>query len=242
MRWSLSQVTLEYPIKIGLSKLRPMSKAPPQHPDIGQRITEAMKAQGLKLKDVAKEFGKTAQAVHNWKMGINLPKHPQFVQLAELLKVNVVWLTTGKGPREPDALSDAVVIVKPRGRLVPRLTVEDVENKRFQRFPEDAETVLTHFPCGVRSFEFPINDQSNAPEFLIGDAVIIDPDLRPAPGDMVLALVDSKSVFRKFVEKSGSEVELRPLNADWGTATVDLASGAELIGTMSEHAKPRRRN
>lgn len=216
-----------------------MTKAP-AHPEIGRRITEAMDALSLKLKDVAPVFGKTLQAVHNWKMGKNLPSPPEYLQLADLLKVNVVWLTTGMGPREPDALRDAVVIVKPRGRLVPRLTVEDVENKRFQMFPADRESVLTHFPCGPRSFEFPILDQSNSPDFMIGDTVIIDPDQLAAPGDMVLALVDGKSVFRKFIDKGGSQVELRPLNPDWGSATVALGEGSEIVGTMSEHAKPRR--
>ena len=235
-----SQVTLEFEIKIGLSKLPAMAKEI-AHPDIGRRIETLRKERGLTLRELAAPFGKTPQTAANWKDGRNLPSPPEYLQLAEMLGVNVVWLTSGKGAREPEALRDAVVIQKPRGRLVPRLALKDVEDKRTSITSQDHAKVLTHFECGPKSFEFLIEDASNAPDFTIGDSIIIDPDQSHVPGDMVLALVGTQAVFRKLVSKGGNKVELRPLNGDWSPEIVELGRDAEIVGTMSEHARPRRR-
>ena len=211
------------------------------HPEIGRRIADAMKDRGLSLKELAEPFGKTAQTAHNWKDGKHLPNPPEFLQLAELLKVNVVWLTTGKGPKDPEGLRDAIVIQNARGRLVPRLSLEDVSRRPFRLADhEHGEKVLTHFACGPLAFEIKVTDTSNAPEYLVGDSVIVDPDLRPEPGDMVLALVGTRAVFRKMVSRGGDAVELRPLNPDWHPDTIEIGKSGEIIGTMSEHAKPRR--
>jgi SOS-response transcriptional repressor LexA len=85
------------------------------------------------------------------------------------------------------------------------------------------------------------------PDFLEGDRVIIDPDIRPHSGDFVAAR-DSKggATFKKYrlrgVDPHGREVfELIPLNTDEFDSVRSDLEPLEIIGTMVEHRRYRRR-
>lgn len=60
------------------------------------------------------------------------------------------------------------------------------------------------------------------------------------PGDMVLATVGEprRAMFAKYTLNDC--IELVPLNADWPRKRLMTQADGELIGVMTEHAKPRR--
>lgn len=105
---------------------------------------------------------------------------------------------------------------------------------------------------GTASFCVVIEDDSmrNAsPESVQrGDKVVIDPEITPRPGDLVVATGRDLpgTVFRKYRERGTSAtnqplIELVPLNADYSASVVTLGDAARIVGVMVEHRRARRR-
>lgn len=78
-----------------------------------------------------------------------------------------------------------------------------------------------------------------SPEFRQGDCVLIDPQVKPQPGDCVAAkYAEQQTMFRKYrlrgIDGSGEEVfELVPLNEDHPIMRSD-AHALSVIGTLLE--------
>jgi len=86
------------------------------------------------------------------------------------------------------------------------------------------------------------------PEFHEGDKIVIDPEVAPQPGDLVIAKLDGddEATFKKYrprgVDSTGAPViELVPLNDDWPTLTITADKPGRIMGTMVEHRRYRRR-
>lgn len=96
------------------------------------------------------------------------------------------------------------------------------------------------------TFGLEIEGDSMLPEFKEGDRVIIDPELIPGPGDFVAVRnTREEATFKKYrprgIDANGNVVfEIVPLNPDYPTMRSDV-DHLEVIGTMIEHRKKRRR-
>jgi len=94
------------------------------------------------------------------------------------------------------------------------------------------------------TFALRIVGNSMEPEFKEGDIVIIDPDVKPSPGDYVVARNDEEeATFKKYRPRgiiNGQEIfELVPLNEDYAAMRSDQQP-IQIIGTMMEHTRYRR--
>lgn len=101
--------------------------------------------------------------------------------------------------------------------------------------------------CSRLTFGLVIEGNSMAPEFAPGDLVIIDPEIRPVPGDYVVAKLDAeeRATFKKFrhrgTDANGAEqFDLVPLNEDWPTIEVRASNPGYVVGVMVEHRRKRR--
>lgn len=109
-----------------------------------------------------------------------------------------------------------------------------------------SEYLLTDLDLSNYAFALEIEGNSMLPEFNEGDRVIIDPDVRPLPGDFVAAKNGSnEATFKKYrprgIGANGQEVfELVPLNEDYPSIRSEVTP-VVIIGTMVEHRKYRRR-
>lgn len=198
----------------------------------GKRLRRARKDARLTGPELAKRLDVSAQTVSEWERGLYLPAADRLAAIARLVGVKVDWLLTGQDGPILGALSGT-------GRLVPKVAAQELPgyDPRDNRLTTIArEQVLSHFPCGPHAFQITIGDNANSDTFSVGDSVIIDPDRKPVPGSMVLAVVDGAPLFRRYRPR-GSSVELVPLNADWETTTATLENGNRLLGTMTEHAR-----
>lgn len=108
--------------------------------------------------------------------------------------------------------------------------------------------IHTDMDVSPYTFALQIEGRSMLPEFVEGDRVIIDPDVRPQSGDYVVAR-DRKggATFKKYrlrgMDDKGREVfELIPLNMDEFDTMRSDVEPLEIIGTMVEHRKYRRRS
>lgn len=104
--------------------------------------------------------------------------------------------------------------------------------------------LLTDGHYSNKVFALKIMDDSMAPRFIAGDAILIDPDVKPCPNDFVVAEQAGTSCFRQYKDrgqKNGSTTfELMPANDGYPTLRPeDIA--ISIIGTMVEHRQYRRR-
>lgn len=106
--------------------------------------------------------------------------------------------------------------------------------------------LLTDQDLGPHAFALTIQGDSMTPDFREGDIVIIDPDVRPSPGDFVVARNGrDEATFKKYRPRGINErgelvVELVPLNEDYPSLRSDCTP-LQIIGTMMEHRRYRRR-
>ena len=77
---------------------------------IGERISTLRKEQKLSQGQLAKALDVTRQAVSKWENNLSAPDSLKLIQLSELLKTDVEYLTTGNHP-EPAAPAPVVVNV-----------------------------------------------------------------------------------------------------------------------------------
>lgn len=113
----------------------------------------------------------------------------------------------------------------------------------------DYVLVEEEFPDGT--FATKIEGRSMEPDFVEGDIIVIDPSLRPLPGDFVLAQRQSPCsdgaewTFKKYrprgINEAGLEVyELTPLNPDFPVLRSDREQCC-ILGVMVEHRRQYRR-
>lgn len=109
-----------------------------------------------------------------------------------------------------------------------------------------SEELVTELELGQYAFGLIVQGDSMAPEFKEGDRILIDPDVQPQPGDLVVARTNHGEVtFKKYrprsINERGDDVfELVPLNEDYATIRSDQVP-CTIVGTLVEHRRYRRR-
>jgi SOS-response transcriptional repressor LexA len=104
--------------------------------------------------------------------------------------------------------------------------------------------LLTQTDLGPLAFALSVRGASMEPDFREGDTIIIDPDVKPAPGDFVVARNhDGEATFKKYRPRGINErgelvIELIPLNDDFPSLRSDCTP-IQIIGTMMEHRRYR---
>ena len=105
--------------------------------------------------------------------------------------------------------------------------------------------VLTQTSLGPHAFALTVRGNSMEPDFKEGDTIIIDPDVKPTPGDFVVAKnSEDEATFKKYrprgLNEQGDQViELVPLNEDYPPLRSDRTP-FHIIGTMMEHRRYRK--
>jgi transcriptional regulator with XRE-family HTH domain len=203
------------------------------------RVKSARKAARLSQEAVGRLVGVSGQAVYSWEIGRTKPEADHLAALAKLLGVSASYLLTGG---TPELTLGQMQPSSPSGRVVPRFAPVDAVNDARERV---IAQIHTHFPCGPRSYVVALWDDSNAPEYMAGDQVVLDPDLSVTPGDMVLASRGPKRLpfFGRYVRRfeNGQTIELvEHLNPLWGSISLTTDDTTRVHAVMTEHARRRR--
>lgn len=210
----------------------------PRNPDLiemGQRIRAAR----LKMRWSQTDLGKrmrpevTPQSVSQWESGRTRVSVKELRRIAALTNTNVDELVSGQGDSRDNGrgLRRLHEDEPEVGRRVPLIEMDaaaDPSRSRVWRF--------TYYDCGPEAFAVTIKDQSDAPEYLPGDIVVIDPGTPTHPGSMVLAQAsaDGPIVFRRLRETPEGQT-LIPLNTDWAPSVI--SDDGRIFGRMTEHAR-----
>lgn len=215
-------------------------------PPLSDRIRYARKRADLSQRAVGEALGITPQAVNQWERGRTEPTDQmRLYELAKLTGVSPLWLLLGVGLPEPAAAATVdVQFGVAGGRQVPVIDPADAAKDLTEAIAVATTFAAAEFPCGNKAFRFVVWNRANAPEYRIGDAVIIDPDVPPEPTDMVLAALgaEARPVFGELrFERpaAGDAVRvIQPLNGAWPGE--QMSPSDRVIGVMTEHVRPRR--
>ena len=217
---------------------------------IGQRIRQGRAAAGLTQEALAGKCGVSRAAVAQWEGDITRPSLDHLQQAAETLGVWLSWLTSGDDA--PPSHQPQFAPAQPDRRRVP--VIDFVHAGKWDQVADPYEPgggmdfIGTDLALGLRAFALVIRGESMLPEFHEGDKIIIDPEIAPQPGDLVIAKLDGddEATFKKYrprgVDGAGAPViELVPLNDDWPTLIITADKPGRILGTMVEHRRYRRR-
>lgn len=218
--------------------------------DFSQRLAQASKNAGLdehgRGMAIARALGVTSKAVSKWFNSESVPRQDKMDALARFLRVDVIWLQHGRDDIESSIPPADIGTVK-----IPLLNYEQAnewaECQEIRRFDGELTYLLCDIKVSPDSFAVEIDGDSMTPQFRSGDRIIVDPGVRPLPGDFVMARSNflGKTVFKKYritgMGIHGHETfNLVPLNPDYPTLRSE-SDDLKIIGTMVEHRIPRRR-
>jgi transcriptional regulator with XRE-family HTH domain len=211
---------------------------------VGKRIATARKAAGLTLKELAKRTDLIISRISNWEQGTRSPALDEIIQLANVLNVVPAYLL---------GLSD---ITKPEQyfekKIIPILSTQ--EASQFETWTgeqrlnalEEMDCLIVDTPVSdiTSLFAIKMEDNSLSPEFSLGDAVIINTQLKPSPSQYVLVQLEQedKPLLRKYRVMNDSvkkqlTVEFVPLNPDWPTYAFTDIQRYRILGVCVEHRR-----
>lgn len=132
-------------------------------------------------------------------------------------------------------------------RLVPLISFVQAGSFKEAVLNAQDQFVATYaHDLGRYSFALEIVGDSMYPEFKPGDKIIVDPDVKPMPGDFVIAQNDDhEATFKKYkprgFDENGREYfELTPINDNY--AKLDSRfQNIQIIATVIDHIRKLRR-
>jgi len=222
---------------------------------IGARIRQARTALGLTQQGLADKLNVTVQSVSQWETGRTRPNYDRINLLEEVLGLQYGWLISGEGEMTLDPPKKHDGYEEFRNRLARELEWDEklahYGQMRLESVPYelgDGAILATH-NAERDLFALTIKDSANSPLFEIGDIVIGDTGTGVRPGDMVFVKLRKRDdvIFRQIKAFRREEndklfAELRPLNSDYETETINLTDDDDrVIGVMVEHRRFRRR-
>lgn len=233
---------------------RPARFPPMPNTTPGGRLRAAIDESGKSQRRIALAIGVSPQSITNAIRRDNVS--PALAQaVASETGHRWEWIYSGQEPARPTGDAHAVHTVSQAGRRVPLFSLSAIHAWPRKGEPTtmflyvDAELAST---LGEHAFCLSVDDDSmrddSVDSIAQGDKVVIDPAVKPHPGDLVVAIVPGQphALFRRYRERGHNaagalQVELVPLNPNYATVAATIgAGGATLCGVMVEHRRQRR--
>lgn len=181
-------------------------------------------------REFAAAVGVTRAAVQQWERpGGTAPKRSNQPAVARLLGISVGELVSqgadsGTGPETP-----------PRVALVSGVEAGEFTAADPYKPPTRLNTVPVLSPVGRHTYALRVHGDSmvgtSGESFPEGSIIIVEPELKPRPGDYVVARSrDNETTFKQLVKADG-EFFLRPLNPSCPTKPLGSAT---VIGVVRE--------
>lgn len=199
---------------------------------LAERIIEARTEAGLDPAELAHRVGVKPAAAYQWESGATKSLKAQTaIALAEVLGVNVQWLTTGRPPKAPSGVPELMFSRKPSATEPVSLREETVKyhHSAIKRVPVrgtasmglDGFWVDLEYPQGMGDgyFEHPTTDpdayvlrvkgDSMFPAIRSGWYVLVEPNGEIHQGEYVLVqLTDGRSTVKELLWHRNGEYSL----------------------------------
>lgn len=211
---------------------------------LGGRLRALRRERKLTQGQLGKAVGVSDVTVGYWERDLNTPGGKSLSKLASYLGVSEAYLLYGKEDESNvaaapvGALKVPVISYVQAGQWSPESDARNLEG--------NIDYVLSTGNFSSSTFALKIKGKSMEPEFVEGDLILVDPDLRPQPGDYVVAKNgEDEATFKKYrargVNQEGNEIfELVPLNDDFAIRSSDKEK-INIIGVLVEHRRLMRR-
>lgn len=215
----------------------------------GEIIRAAREKLGLGVTEFAERVGVDRQTVYDWQNNKSAPNRRRAPKVARVLGIPLSALSGDTTHANVAPLSKTA-----QGkRNVPLvewvdagLGAEVVSQQALASATEFVEVVST---VSDAAFALRVKGDSMEPDFHEGDVIVVDPARQPQPDQFVVAellpngtpeghgkVTFKQYVFRGYREGSPS-FDLRPLNPDYPTTTVNKNHPGRVLGVVVEHRR-----
>lgn len=210
----------------------------------GSRLLALRKERKLTQVQLGKLVGVSDVTIGYWEKDQNQPGGLSLTKLAKYFGVTENYLLTGK---EETSNVSSTVLGAMQVPVISWVQAGSWTNESEANTLEGTtEFILTTDLHSMGTFALKVKGKSMEPEFAEGDTIVVDPDLRPNPGDYVVAKNGStQATFKKYrsrgITENGEDVfELVPLNPDYATLKSALEP-ISIIGVVVEHRRKMRK-
>ncbi|AUU85065.1 LexA family protein [Leclercia sp. LSNIH1] len=211
---------------------------------LGTRLKELRKQRKLTQGQLGKALGVSDVTIGYWERDLNVPGGKSLTKLAQYLGVTEGFLLYGRedeanvGPAPVAAQQIPIISYVQAGAWSPECDARNLDGT--------VEYILTSEFHSYSTFALKVKGKSMEPDFVEGDVIIIDPELRPGPGDFVVAKNGGdEATFKKYrargISETGEEIfELVPLNEDYAIRN-SAKEKIHVVGVVVEHRRMMRR-
>ena len=214
---------------------------------VADRIRRRMDDLGIKQIDLINKKVASKGSISLWLSGGAVPSKERLVNLAKELLVTEAWLLTGEGDinsrfdNNIDIKSIASVTYAPVISWVQAGVWTSMENIELT----GNEEMLPLVPgAGKRSFYLIVKGISNAPFYVDGERICIDPDYcidDIQTGDMIVVKNGNEATFKALL-RSENRLFLKALNKDWQPNIMPVEDGCVFVGKYVGSFKPATRH
>lgn len=219
----------------------------------GFRLKTARKQAELTQQQFAHRLSERASrkikraAVAMWESNENAIPAEFLLLAAEILNKNPNWLLFGTKPEELPSI-EGLSPVLANAKNIPLLSYEQVESNNMEAsFHFGIDHALAAVISEV-SFALQVKDTSMLPVLNPGDIIIVDPETRPVPGEIIVVKANpsGKIILGKYrpCEANFNDTiptfEVAPINPEWPSIMIENELQGKIIGTLVEHRCRRR--
>lgn len=206
--------------------------------NLGQLIKQARERVGLSQAELARQLGVSRATVSGWEKDHYAPDRTKSLKLAQLLKLNVGQID----PRQLNAVSELDESIRPQ--KIPVAAWEDLHKPETQM--RNVPVIYGDVESTRDVVALAIRDDAMAPEFSIGDIILVDRSALPAPDDLVIAEVAGARVLRRYHlrgrdSQGATAFDLLATNPDYPTLSVNSQNPGKVMAVVFEHRKKLRR-
>lgn len=184
--------------------------------NLSERLKFTLKVLGITQTELAKKINVKPQIIQYLCTG-NAEKSKFTFDIAEALKIDVIWLATGKGT----APSNVMVLGKTE-KTIPIFTFEQIKKREIHGKGIEQHEISNYISIkediNANAFAFILNDKSMAPRFDLNTTIIIDPTIdifKTHPNNLFILVylaTEDFIIFRKL-EITGESKTLISLNS-----------------------------
>lgn len=209
--------------------------------NIARNVRAYRKLHNWTLRDLENKTGIDSGNLSRLERGESGPSSSSVLELCKAFGVSEGMLFSDENPADNRMLEFRRIPILD-SNFIPAYAIDHqiIEVKEYLRY------IAVDKSCSYHSFAFVPDVASVRPTFEEGDVVIVDPVVKPMPGDFVVAVIPNSTVlFSRYrvtgETKDGKEhFDLVPMN-DFYPVVNSLQEGITVVGTMVERRSYRRK-